>query len=1357
MQCYTEILPPTAVTHAINLPFLSPKASTLIVAKTSLLQIFDVADGKLVLVAEYQLAGTVISLARIKALDTKSGGEALLVALKDAKLSLVEWDPETFSIATVSLHYYEAEELQTCPWDLDLDQCHNYLVADPTSRCAALKFGARHLAILPFRRPDDDVVDGDYDPELDDPLDAPPAKPVLTNGTNGDTPAHQTPYKASFVLPLTAIDPTLSHPVHLDFLHEYRQPTFGILAAPRAPSSTMLAERKDSLDYTVYTLDLEQKASTALLSVSGLPYDLHRVVPLPLPVGGALLVGCNELIHVDQAGKVTAVAVNEFAHKASSLSMTDQSSLAIKLEGCVIEQLGDSGDMLILLNTGDIAVLGFERDGRSVSGIKVQKVSQDRGGSSQNTAASCTAPAGRGKIFVGSEDGSSLILGFSSKAVQLSRKRSHAEMLAQDEELSFDEDDLDDDLDDDLYASNAGQETSAASSESDLSAYSFTIHDTLTNLGPIRDVAWGSHSVTMAADMISSATATVADEVSSDMVLAVGRGRSGGLAVLQRDVRPVLLNSVPLPSAYRVWSVTVHAPIGEEKSAAALDVTQYVAVSCSGSNGESSTLYRVNGMNLEETTEGDFERGEGATVAVGTLAGGTRMVQVLKADIRSLEPDLGLAQAIPLEDEETETQYTATAASFGDPYLLVVRDDSSVVMFSTDKDGELEELDRGDTFTNTKFASGCLYRGVDTGEETLAFLLTTEGGLHIYALPNLEKAVFVADGFSFLPPFLTQEYAPKRSSGKARLAEILVADLGDAKKKSPHLIARTEDDRICIYRPYNYPHKDERHPIYANLRWLKLEQTRQPVDLDDEVETSLPTSSTKLTPFRTETGFTSVFVTGKSPSFIFKESTSTPKVLGFSSQEVKGFCPLGSDDGTPRFAYLDDQSILRICCLPSNASYGGVGWSLTKVHLGRDVQSLCWQAPYNVYAVGSNRTEGFQLPEDDHHREWASEHISLRPEVPHGSIELLHPDGWVIIDSHDFEPFEAVLTVKSLNLEVSEITHERKDVVCVGTAFIKGEDLASRGCIYVFEVITVVPEPGRPETNRKLKLLVREEVRGAVTAIDQIGRDGFLIMAQGQKCLVRGLKEDLTLLPVGFMDMQTYVTSLKVLPGTNMMIQADAMKGLWFSNFTEDPFSFVHRGKSRSEMEVVAAEFLPDEKSLYFLVADESNLHVLQYDPEHPKSLSGQRLLHKSSYHTGHFTTSMVLLPSSRNPASTQGVVEDGEPQASTTQFQVLAFTQAGSINLITPLDEQQYRRLGALQTHLTNLLDHPCGLNPRAYRAVESEGIGTRGIVDGNIVRRWCELGSQKRAEACAKVGMEEWVLASDLTWIGGGGLSYL
>ena len=132
---------------------------------------------------------------------------------------------------------------------------------------------------------------------------------------------------------------------------------------------------------------------------------------------------------------------------------------------------------------------------------------------------------------------------------------------------------------------------------------------------------------------------------------------------------------------------------------------------------------------------------------------------------------------------------------------------------------------------------------------------------------------------------------------------------------------------------------------------------------------------------------------------------------------------------------------------------------------------------------------------------------------------------------------------------MSEITHERKLLVAVTTALIRGEDLQADGRTYVFDIVDVVPDPERPETSRNLKLIVKEEVKGASTAVSGVGSEGFLVASQGQKCMVRGLKEDNTLLPVAFLDVQCHVTALKNVEGTGLTLVADIAKGLWLFGF----------------------------------------------------------------------------------------------------------------------------------------------------------------------------------------------------------------
>ena len=123
-------------------------------------------------------------------------------------------------------------------------------------------------------------------------------------------------------------------------------------------------------------------------------------------------------------------------------------------------------------------------------------------------------------------------------------------------------------------------------------------------------------------------------------------------------------------------------------------------------------------------------------------------------------------------------------------------------------------------------------------------------------------------------------------------------------------------------------------------------------------------------------------------------------------------------------------------------------------------------------------------------------------------------------------------------------------MIVVGTAIMKGEDQPSNGCVYVYDIITVVPDPDVPGSDRALSLVSREEVKGAVTNLTGVGEDGLVLAAQGQKLMVRGLKEDKTMLPVAFMDVNIQVTALKSLKGTGIALMGDALKGIWLLGYS---------------------------------------------------------------------------------------------------------------------------------------------------------------------------------------------------------------
>ncbi|KAK8061535.1 hypothetical protein PG994_007901 [Apiospora phragmitis] len=1331
MQCYSELTPPTAVTHSIVLPFTSAQSSNLVVARASLLQIFttkpvsaelehaqksnlesskatsqydsrindDVGlessflggdsvpvrsdrsqHTKLVLVAEYPLSGTITGLARVKVQNSKSGGEALLLAFRDAKLSTVEWDPQKRSIYTTSVHYYEQDDLQKVPWSAPLSAYVNYLAADPGSRCAALKFGARNLAILQFSHADEDIEMDDWDEDLDGPR---PAKEPSTSPVNGTSSSEETSFSSSFVLRLSNLDPSLIHPVHLAFLHEYREPTFGILSSTMAPSAVL--GRKDHLSYMVFTLDLKQKASTTILSVNGLPQDLFRVVALPTPVGGALLLGTNELIHIDQSEVISA----------------------------------DTGELLLVTNDGKIGLINFRIDGRTVAGLDIKLVTQEAGGFLPRSGASTLSKLNKNALFVGSEDGDSLVIGWIRKQVQSTKKkgRVHDDSL----DLDMDEEDLDDMDDDDLYGEGPAVQQSnlSASGAPKSGELVFKVHDRLVSIAPIKDFAIGQ-ALIPSEDELEANSKMVKSDLS--LVCVVGRGNNGAVAVINRNIQPNIIGHFEFPEARGFWTIACQKPVPKslqaEKGASmgadfdkSSQCDMFMIVSKVDLDGyETSDVYALTGAGFEALTGTEFDPAAGFTVEAGTMGNSKKIIQVLKAEVRCYDGDFGLSQILPMLDEETGAEPRAVSASISDRYLLLVRDDSSIFVAGIDNNLELEELEKeDDTILATKWLSGCLYedtahtftlaptdKGSKPGEDVVMFLLSGAGALHVYALPDLSKPIYVIEGLS---------------------------DLGDATSSSPYLIARHSNDDLTIYEPFRIVSQDSTD-LSKSLHFQKVSNDRvakSPTAVAEDEAEQQPRNA----PLRKCTdigGYKTVFLPGASASFVIKSSKTMPKVIGLQGDGVRSMSSFHTEGCERGFIYSDSNGVARVCQVPTiDTTYAEIGMSLRKLPLDTNVNSITYHPPSSTYAVGCDVMEPFELPkEDDYHKEWQLEKdLTFKPMVERGLIKLINPLSWTVIDTVELEPCEIVMCVEALNLEVSESTNERKHLVVVGTAISKGEDLPIRGRILVYDVVTVIPKPGQPETNKRLKLIAKEDIpRGAVTALSEIGTQGLMLVAQGQKCMVRGLKEDGSLLPVAFMDMSSYVTAVRELRGTGLCLLADAVKGVWFTGYTEEPYKMILFGKSTTVLEVLTADFLPYGSDLSIAACDpDGGIHMLQFDPEHPKSLGGHLLLHRTTFSVGaHIPTQTKLLPRTLPPGHElleEGESEDGNNSSAASQQAQMLFlaSSTGLLSALVPLSEQEYRRLSSLSSQLVNSLSNHAGLNPKAYRAPISTGAvgGTR------------------------------------------------
>jgi len=98
----------------------------------------------------------------------------------------------------------------------------------------------------------------------------------------------------------------------------------------------------------------------------------------------------------------------------------------------------------------------------------------------------------------------------------------------------------------------------------------------------------------------------------------------------------------------------------------------------------------------------------------------------------------------PLTDENADAEPRAIRASFADPYILLFRDNSSVMVLGADESGDLDEIALCETLQENQWLSGSLYDDAndtfcleiqdDEEEEfgnVLMFLLSVAGGLYV--------------------------------------------------------------------------------------------------------------------------------------------------------------------------------------------------------------------------------------------------------------------------------------------------------------------------------------------------------------------------------------------------------------------------------------------------------------------------------------------------------------------------------------------------------------------------------------------------------------------------------------------------
>ncbi|XP_012228183.1 cleavage and polyadenylation specificity factor subunit 1 isoform X1 [Linepithema humile] len=1412
--------PATGVEHAITCYFFNRTEKCLVVAGANIIRVFRLIPDvdmtrkekyteirppkmKLECLAQYTLHGNVMSMQAVHLIGSQR--DSLLLSFRDAKLSVVEYDQDVHDLRTVSLHYFEEEEIR----DGWTNHHHIPIVrVDPEGRCAVMLIYGRKLVVLPFRK----------DPSLDD----------------GDlldtvklTSSSKTPILSSYMIILKTLEEKMDNVIDLQFLHGYYEPTLLILYEPVRTFSGRIAVRQDTCAMVAISLNIQQRVHPIIWSVSNLPFDCYQAVSVKKPLGGTLIMAVNSLIYLNQSIPPYGVSLNSLADTSTNFPLKPQEGVKMSLEGAQVAFI--SVDRLVIsLKSGELYVLSLFADSmRSVRGFHFDKAAA-------SVLTSCVCMCEDNYLFLGSRLGNSLLLRFTEKEPETLKNLTDDGITIEENESEetpakkVKQDFLGDWMASDVLDIKDPEELEVYGSEThtsiQITSYIFEVCDSLLNIGPCGNISMGEPAF-LSEEFLHNQDPDV------ELVTTSGYGKNGALCVLQRSIRPQVVTTFELPGYVDMWTV-----IGT------LNSDEQIKTEAEGSHAflilsqEDSTMILQTGQEINEVDQSGFST-QGSTVFAGNLGANRYIVQVTQMGVRLLQ-GIEQVQHMPID-----LGCPIVHASCADPYVALLSEDGQVMLLTlreirgtarlhaqtanllfrpqiealcayrdvsgifttqlpenTDDEQAEEEhnIEEPSILGNIDNEDDLLYgdapafqmpvpshsktsdvtikkapwwqRHLQEIKSTYWLLVYRDSGtLEIYSLPDLRLSYLIRN-FGFGQYVLhdsmestTLQSAPVNEipNPELQVREILMVALGHHGSR-PMLLVRL-DSELQIYQAYRYPKG------HLKLRFKKLDHGIIPGHLSPkpkEEDVSTNTSSTHICVMRyfsNIAGYNGVFICSDYPHWIFLTGRGELRIhpMGIDGS-VTSFAAFNNINCPQGFLYFNRKEEkcgekeveieeLRICVLPTHLSYDAP-WPVRKVPLRCTPHFVTYHLESKTYCVITSIAEPLKSyyrfnGEDKEFTEEERPERFLYPSQEQFSIVLFSPVSWETIPNTKIEldQWEHVTCLKNVSLAYEGTRSGLKGYIVLGTNYNYGEDITSRGRILIFDIIEVVPEPGQPLTKNRFKQIYAKEQKGPITAITQVS--GFLVSAVGQKIYIWQLKDN-DLVGVAFIDTQIYIHQM--LSIKSLILIADVYKSISLLRFQEEYRTLSLVSRDFRPAEVYTIEYLIDNTNLGFVVADgESNLALFMYQPESRESLGGQKLIRKADFHLGQKVNTFFRIRCRVSDPANNKKQFPGADKRHVTMYASLD----GSLGYILPVPEKTYRRLLMLQNVLVTHICHVAGLNPKAYRTyksyVRNQGNPARGIIDGDLVWRYLFLPNNEKADVAKKIGTRVQEIIEDITEI--------
>uniref|UniRef100_A0A674APV8 Cleavage and polyadenylation specificity factor subunit 1 n=1 Tax=Salmo trutta TaxID=8032 RepID=A0A674APV8_SALTR len=669
---YRQAHSPTAIEFSVYCNFISNEEKNLVVAGTSQLYVYriihdvenasktDKSPGmsktafrkeKLEQVACFSLFGNVMSMASVQLVGANR--DALLLSFKDAKLSVVEYDPGTHDLKTLSLHFFEEPELR----DGFVQNLHIPMVrVDPENRCAVMLVYGTQLVVLPFR------------------------KDTLTDEQEGVVEGPKSSFLPSYIIDVRELDEKLLNIVDMKFLHGYYEPTLLILYEPNQTWPGRVAVRQDTCSIVAISLNIMQKVHPVIWSLSNLPFDCTQVMAVPKPIGGVVVFAVNSLLYLNQSVPPYGVSLNTQTTGTTAFPLRIQEEVKITLD-CSQSTFIGSDKMVISLKGGEIYVLTLITDGmRSVRAFHFDKAAA-------SVLTTCMMTMEPGYLFLGSRLGNSLLLKYTEKYQENPEKPPAEEDKGKEEETDEEKlcitmswlsgkNQLPDEVDEiEVYGSEVASGTQ-------LATYSFEVCDSILNIGPCAGASMGEPA------FLSEEVLFILDDPVFPSCHCSATIDDCFVWPFQRSIRPQVVTTFELPGCHDMWTEEGETPEeAEEKPEPAPvegDKKKHGFLILSR---EDSTMILQTGQEIMELDTSGFAT-QGPTVFAGNIGDNKYIIQVSPMGIRLLE---GVTQLhfIPVDLGSPIVQ-----CSVADPYVVIMTADGVVTMFVLKTDSYMGKTHR---------------------------------------------------------------------------------------------------------------------------------------------------------------------------------------------------------------------------------------------------------------------------------------------------------------------------------------------------------------------------------------------------------------------------------------------------------------------------------------------------------------------------------------------------------------------------------------------------------------------------------------------------------------------------------------